>query len=168
MADWSPPTILCLASYEKGVPFMREAKRQGARILLLTVQSLEHVQWPRESIEELFFMPDLADVPAVINAVTYLARSRRIDRIMALDEYDVATAATLREHLRLPGLGETGARFLRDKLAMRMRAQERGIPVPRFVAAFHDADVRDYLEQVPAPWLIKPRFRGLDHRYRPL
>jgi hypothetical protein len=157
MADQSPPTILCLASYEKGIPFLREGKRQGARMLLVTVPSLEHVPWPRESIDEIYYMPDLADVQSVINGVSYLARSLRIDRIVPLDEYDVLTAAALREHLRLPGLGDSATRLLRDKLAMRVRAQAHSIPVPDFVSAFNDGQIGDYTTRVPGPWLLKPR-----------
>ena len=43
----------------------------------------------------------------MINAVSYLARSQVIDRIVALDEFDIEMAASLREHLRIPGMGET-------------------------------------------------------------
>jgi biotin carboxylase len=150
-------TILGLASYEKGIPFLRESKRQGCTVLLLTVPALEHAPWPRESIDEIFYMPDLADVPAVINGVSYLARRYAIDRIVPLDEYDVPVAAALREHLRLPGMGDSAARFVRDKLAMRMGAHQAGISVPDFTAATNDAAVAEYLGRVPGPWLVKPR-----------
>ena len=151
------PTILCLASYEKGADFLIAAKRRGCTVILLTLVELQDVGWPRESIDQIYFMPTLTDLPAVINGVGYLARAQRIDRIMALDEYDVLTAAALREHLRLPGPGESATRYLRDKLAMRMRAAEHGVPVPDFVPAFNDRDVQEYMDRVPSPWLIKPR-----------
>ena len=101
---------------------MREAKRQGWNVILLSVTALEHADWPRESIDELFFMPDLSKVDDVINGVSYLARTRIIDRIVALDDYDVWTGAALREHLRVAGMGETTVRYFRDKLAMRLKA----------------------------------------------
>lgn len=63
----------------------------------------------------------------------------------------------MREHLRLPGLGETATRYFRDKLAMRMRAKEQGISVPEFTAAFNYEKITRYLETVPPPWLLKPR-----------
>ena len=50
---------------------------------------------------------------------------QKLDRIVALDEFDMETAATLREHLRMPGMGLTTMRYFRDKLAMRMRALDR-------------------------------------------
>jgi len=43
-----PKTILCLSSFEKGHVFLREAKRQGWRVFLLTSKSLEAAAWPRE------------------------------------------------------------------------------------------------------------------------
>src|SRR5579864_8353204 len=158
--DTSPKTILCLSSYEKGQEFLREAKRQGWNVLLLTVTGLENADWPRESIDELFFMPDLSKVEDVINGVSYLARTRVIDGIVALDDYDVWTAASLREYLRVPGMGDTTVRYFRDKLAMRLKAQEHGLPVPDFVHVLNYDRIREYMQRVPPPWVLKPRFEA--------
>jgi biotin carboxylase len=157
MADTPPGAILCLASYEKGAAFLRECKRQGWQVLLLTATELEHADWPRESIDEIFYMPDLSDVTAVTYGVAYVGRTRGIERIVALDDYDVETAAALREHLRLPGLGASATRYVRDKLAMRQRAHERGILVPEFVHVLNDERLRAFTARVPPPWLLKPR-----------
>jgi hypothetical protein len=150
-------TILCLSSYEKGQEFLRQCKRSGWRVLLITVEKLTQASWPRDVIDELFLMPDLGDRQGVINAVSYLARSRVIDRIVALDEFDIEMVATLREHLRVPGMGETTSRYFRDKLAMRIQARERGIAVPDFVPVINHEQIRGYMERVPPPWLLKPR-----------
>lgn len=150
-------TILCLASYEKGADFIREAKALGARTILLTVETLEDAPWPRDAIDALYAMPDLLRVQDVINGVSYLARSETIDRIVALDDYDVETAAALREHLRLPGPGASAARLVRDKLAMRFRARQFGVTVPPFSPTFPYQSLSAYLADVPGPWLLKPR-----------
>jgi biotin carboxylase len=92
-----------------------------------------------------------------INAVSFLARSLKIDRIVPMDDYDVETAASLREHLRIPGMGDTTARHFRDKLAMRVTARDVGIPVPEFTGVFNNDTVREFTERVPAPWMLKPR-----------
>lgn len=149
--------VLCLASYEKGGEFLRTAKRLGWRTILVTVTALEHADWPHESIDEFFHMPDLSKLDDVVKAVSYLARTRAIARIVPLDDYDVETAAALREHLRLPGVNASRARLWRDKLAMRVRAREVGIPVPEFVHILNDAAVRAFTEHVPPPWVLKPR-----------
>ena len=160
MTDVSPKTVLCICSYEKGQEFLRECKRQGWHVILLTVTALEHADWPRESIDELFYMPDLSKVDEVIRAVSFLARSRVIDRIVALDDYDVWTGAALREHMRVPGMGDTTVRYFRDKLAMRLKAQEHGIPVPDFVHILNHSKIGEYMEHVPPPWVLKPRFEA--------
>src|SRR5918997_1595917 len=137
------PTILALTSFDKGQDFLRECTRLGAKTFLLTVESLKDADWPRDALAEVFLMPDLYNRVNVINAVSYLARQEHIARIVPLDEFDVEMAATLREHLRIPGMGETTVRYFRDKLAMRMQAREAGIPVPDFVPILNRERVRE-------------------------
>jgi biotin carboxylase len=157
MSEARPLTILCLASYEKGAAFMRECKRQGCTVLLLTVEKLAEANWPYESIDERFMLPTLSDRQNVIHAVSYLARTRTIDRIVPLDDYDVETAAALREHLRCPGMGDTTARYFRDKLAMRVQARDKGLLVPPFVPILNYDQIRAYLAETAPPWVLKPR-----------
>jgi biotin carboxylase len=151
------PTVLCLASYFKGNAFMRMCKQLGARVILVAKEEVKDEHWARESIDEIFLMPDLTKRPDIFYAVSYLARERQIDRIVPLDDYDVETAAALREHLRTPGMGETTARYFRDKLAMRVQAQDSGIPVPAFVHVLNYERLRMFMAQVPPPWVLKPR-----------
>ena len=153
-------TVLCISSYEKGFDFMREAKAQGCRVILLTSKSLENSDWPRDSIDEIFYIPDKNkdwNMQDVIYGVSYLARTENIDRIVALDDFDVERAAHLREHLRIGGMGDTTARHFRDKLAMRMVAKERGIPVPEFVHILNHNQINKFADKVPFPYMIKPR-----------
>lgn len=159
MNEQRPYTILALASDCKGIPYLQEAKRQGCRVLLLVKEdAADNPLWPDEAIDERYIMPDLSRQPDVIFAVSYLARNEKIDRIVALDDYDVATAANLREHLRIPGMGETTVRHFRDKLAMRVQARDEGILVPAFTAVFNNQEVNEFLSRVAAPWVLKPRF----------
>ena len=153
----SPVTILCLASYFKGHDFIRECHRLGARVLMVTREALRDLEWPRDSIDELLLIPDLTRRDDMINGVSWLARTESIDRIVPLDEFDLEMASTLREHMRVPGMGESTVRFFRDKLAMRMQAEERGMLVPDFVPIFNYDRIRAFLQRVPPPWLLKPR-----------
>jgi biotin carboxylase len=54
-------------------------------------------------------------------------------------------------------MGDTRARLFYDKLAMRVRAEEEGIPVPAYVGLIHHDDIRAFTERVPPPWMLKPR-----------
>ena len=159
-----PKTILCIASYEKGHEFLRQCKRQGWRVILLTSKSLQKkANWPVESIDEIFYIADIKhlwDMKDVIYGVSYMARTEQIDRIVALDDYDVERAAALREHLRVPGIGDTGARYFRDKLAMRRAAAAAAIAVPRFVHILNYQKIAEYLNEVPPPYVLKPRLQA--------
>jgi biotin carboxylase len=155
--DHGPPTILCIATYEKGQEFIRECRRQGCAVLLLTVDTLKDADWPRDAIDETFFIPREISRDDLLKGVSHLARTRALDRIVALDDFDVETAALLREHLRVPGMGETTARYFRDKLAMRVRARNEGVLVPDFVHVVNDDAIRRFAERVPTPWMLKPR-----------
>lgn len=161
MSDQHPITILAVTGYEKGHAFLRQAKKEGAKVYLLTSLSLKDTaQFPRESLDDIFYMPDVDkqwNREDTLKAVSYLARHERIDLIVPLDDFDLELAAFLREHLRVQGLGESKTRFFRDKLAMRMKAEEAGLNVPPFVHILNYARMAEYLQQVPGPWVLKPR-----------
>jgi biotin carboxylase len=150
-------TILCLSSYFKGSAFLQACKEAGLYVILLTNDKNENEPWPREYIDEFFHMPDLGKRPDIIHAVTYLARNHQLDLIVALDDFDVETAAHLREHFRLPGMGDSLARNFRDKLAMRTTARNAGLLVPEFSGVFNYDDLHAFMARVSPPWLLKPR-----------
>jgi len=149
--------ILAVASYFKGNDLLEQCKKEGCHVILVTLEPLLGKPWAREHIDEIFAVHSLTDRRTVVNSISYLARTRDIARIIPLDDYDVETAAHLREHLRIPGMGETTARYFRDKLAMRARAKDRGIAIPEFVHVLNHARIHNFLSTVPAPWLLKPR-----------
>ncbi len=157
MSEGRPLTILCVSSYEKGQEFIRTCKALGCHVFLLTVEKLRHAGWPFECIDEVFTMPEELPLQGLIHAVSYAARLRNIDRIVALDEFDMENVSALREHLRIPGMGLTTVRYFRDKLAMRARAREAGILVPEFVHVLNYDHLREFMSRVPNPWLLKPR-----------
>ncbi|MFZ0546381.1 MAG: ATP-grasp domain-containing protein [Candidatus Promineifilaceae bacterium] len=152
-----PTTVLCLASYFKGTTVLEACHEEGCHVILLTREKIADKAWPMSAVDERFLMPDVSAMPDVLHAVSYLARARHIDCIIPLDDYDVLTAAALREHTRIPGMGQTTARRFRDKLAMRFRAQEKGLLVPEFVPVLNYDDLREFMGRIPPPWVLKPR-----------
>lgn len=153
----SPLNIICLATYFKGVDFIRECKSHGAQIVLITKEKMLGEAWPRESLDELIALPNDAGPDLFIHLASLLARRTKIDRVVALEEFDVLTAAQLREHFCLPGMTSATARLFRDKLAMAAHAKQAGVTVPEFVPLINHDEVRQFMERVSAPWIIKPR-----------
>jgi hypothetical protein len=121
-----PVTLLCISSYFKGNRFLQGAKAAGATVYFLTSKKLENKPWAREYIDDIFYVNQGPEnewhMPDVIAGLAWLMKSRKIDRIVSLDDFDVEKGAELREHFRIPGMGQTTARHFRDKLAMRMKA----------------------------------------------
>ncbi len=152
-------TFLCLASYFKGNRFLEQCKADGNTVYLLTIESALQEGWARHACDDVFAVNNFHDRRPLINVVAYLMRTRKIDRIVALDDFDIEIGAFLREHFRMTntGHGDTVVRFFRDKLAMRTRARELNIRIPDFCPIFNHDDVRSFLSRVPGPWLIKPR-----------
>ncbi len=149
--------FLCIASYEKGQDFLCQCAELGVKPTLLTVEKLRDADWPREALEEIVTMPAGLTPEQILNTVSYLARGKRFDRVVALDEFDLETAAEIREHMRIRGMGVTASAYYRDKLAMRIGAQESGFLVPEFCRVLNYDELRAYMAAVPAPWLLKPR-----------
>ncbi len=157
----APLTFLCVSSYFKGEDFIRSCKQEGNRVFLVTSKGLETEPWPWDHIDETFYLEEDEvqqwNMNDFISGLAYFMRHHKIDRIVALDDFDVEKAAHLREQFRIPGMGQTTARYFRDKLAMRIKAAEAGIPVPAFSDLFHDEDINEYARTVSPPWMVKPR-----------
>src|SRR4249919_2549552 len=150
-------TVLCIATYRKGDEFLRECRRQGCRVLLLTEEKLRDADWPRDAVDAFYYVHRSMPPGDIRKGAAFLARTERLDRIVALDDFDVETAAMLREYLHVPGMGETTSRAFRDKLAMRSRARAASIPCPDFVHTANNHAVTEWMNAVPAPWVLKPR-----------
>jgi biotin carboxylase len=150
-------TVLCIATYRKGDEFLKECDRQGCRVLLLTEEKLKDSDWPREAIDAFDFVRRHMPEDDIRKGAAYLARTEHLDRIVALDDFDVEKAAMLREYLHVPGMGETTARAFRDKLAMRSRARTAGIRCPEFVHVLNDVAIAEWTARVTPPWVLKPR-----------
>jgi biotin carboxylase len=67
------------------------------------------------------------------------------------------TAAHIREHLCIPGMGATTARCFQDKLSMRVKARALGIRQPDFVPLINHQSVDEFMKRVTPPWMLKPR-----------
>ena len=154
-------TILCISSYYKGVDFMKKAKELGNHVILVTSASLKNDDWPWESLDEVFYMEEIQpfkwNMDHLILGIAAYLRNRKIDAVVALDDFDVEKAAQVRETFRIPGMGQTTHRNFRDKLAMRAKAKDEGIECPAFTPVFNNEEVNEFVSRVKAPWVLKPR-----------
>jgi carbamoylphosphate synthase large subunit len=152
-----PLNIICFATFFKGGDFIRECKAQGGNVILVTKEKMLQEDWPRDILDEVFGLPNDAPVELFLDLVSHVAKTRKPDRIVALEEFDVVVAALAREHLCMPGMSSSTAKTFRDKFAMAVRARDAGLTVPEFVPAINNDELSDYLNRIPPPWVMKPR-----------
>lgn len=149
--------IICIASEHKGNEFLEECQNAGWHVTLVTRKKLLDEPWLWTSLNAVKTVEDDASPEDYIRAITNIAGTQPIQRIVGLDEFDVLTAAKAREHLQIEGLtGSYGLRF-RDKLRMRNLAARIDIPCPEFTGVFNPDEINEYLKRVPSPWIVKPR-----------
>src|SRR4026208_1578888 len=141
-----PLNVICLATYFKGADFIRECKAHGCHVILITKEKVLNEDWPRESLDDLIAVSNDAGPALFIDLLAFLGRKMKVDRVVALEEFDVVTAALMREHLCMPGLSSSEAKVFRDKLSMAVRSQKGGISVPEFVPLVNPDDIRSFME----------------------
>jgi biotin carboxylase len=156
-AQTQPISVICFATFFKGSDFMRECKSRGCDVVLVTKEKMLNEDWPRDALDEVFALPNDASVELFIDLISHIAKIKKPDCIVALEEFDVVVAALAREHLCMRGMSSVVAKAFRDKLAMSVKARDAGMTLPDFVPAINHDEVRDYLERVPPPWVLKPR-----------
>jgi biotin carboxylase len=150
--------IVCIASEHKGNEFLDECHNAGWHVTLVTRKKLLDEPWVWTALNDVKTVEDHASPAEYMRTITNIAGGRKIDRVVGLDEFDVTTAARTREHLQLAGMSSSHALRFRDKLSMRSIACAAGIPCPEFTGVFNAQEINDFLDRVPAPWIVKPRF----------
>ena len=84
-AESNPLNIICLATYFKGGDFIRECKRLGCQVVLITKEKMLQEDWPRDCIDNLVAVPNDADALLFIDLVAFLSREAKQDRVIALE-----------------------------------------------------------------------------------
>ncbi|MCU1266339.1 MAG: Biotin carboxylase [Acidobacteria bacterium] len=152
-----PLNVVLLVTFYKGVDFIRECKKLGCRVVVITKERMLREEWPRDSIDELIAVPNDASTDIFIDLMRHLSLEHKIDRVVALEEFDIVLAALIREHLCLPGVSSSNANIFRDKLPMSLKTKAAGITVPDFSPLINREDLLEFMDRVPPPWIIKPR-----------
>jgi len=104
----------------------------------------------------------LADVPRVADfsrpgAVLEAVQDLGIDGVLTVQaERAVPMVAELAEALGLPGIGVGTARLMTNKLAMRNRLAEAGVPQPRFATVRTPEEARAAVTEIGLPAVLKP------------
>src|SRR5262249_29209624 len=89
-------------------------------------------------------------------AERYHREIRRIDGVICVAADAPMTAALVARRLNLPGLSLESAKLACDKLAMKMRFKEKGVPVPWFAAVGSPRELETVIAGRGRNLVIKP------------
>ncbi|HUZ82229.1 MAG TPA: hypothetical protein VMU73_08270 [Gaiellaceae bacterium] len=100
---------------------------------------------------------DFADVAAVLKATARIT----IDGVLTVSaDRAVPVVAAVAEARGLPGIGVETAHLMTNKIAMRRRLADAGVPQPRFAALRTISETRRAADEVGFPSVLKPADSG--------
>jgi biotin carboxylase len=105
---------------------------------------------------------EIADVGEVVEfgnveAVAEVGRRHAVGGVMTFAaDRAVPVVAEVAQALGLPGIGTETAHLMTNKIAMRRRLADAGVPQPRFAAVRHVREVRGAADAVGFPAVLKP------------
>ncbi|MFE8072022.1 ATP-grasp domain-containing protein [Marinobacteraceae bacterium S3BR75-40.1] len=135
------------------IPGIQRAKAMG----LTVVVSDGSASAPALASADHSVIMDTYDAEGTLSAAREFAkRYQRIDGILCIGSDVPFTVAYVAHHLGLPGLSPETARLSSNKLDMKQRLQQAGIPLPWYQAINSEAALREVLSSRPGKYVLKP------------
>jgi formate-dependent phosphoribosylglycinamide formyltransferase (GAR transformylase) len=138
--------------------FARALRAVGAYVMVVSERPLDSYDPElRGWVDWHWQVPSITDEGALEWAVRQAQAKTWVDRLEATIEAHVLPAATVRERCGIPGTSVRAAWLCRDKPAMKEALREAGIPCAQSAAVSSPAEVRQFVEAVGLPVILKPR-----------
>jgi hypothetical protein len=99
----------------------------------------------------------VCDEAAVLRALRFVQSKAHVDRLEATVEAHIMPIARVREAAGIPGTSVKTAYLCRDKPAMKQALREAGIPCAQSTGASTLGEVREFIDRVGLPIILKPR-----------
>jgi biotin carboxylase len=152
-------TVLMISpGYPAEMPhFVRGLAETGVRVIGVGDQPVDSLPaMAREHLAVHWHVPSFADEDGIVAAVRERARGVAIDQVESLWEPTMVLAARLREVLGLRGLTVAQTIPFRDKEVMKRVLDSAGIRTPWHRSATTITAVREAVEAIGFPVIVKP------------
>ncbi|HJR91381.1 MAG TPA: ATP-grasp domain-containing protein [Acidimicrobiia bacterium] len=136
--------------------FVRALAEAGATVIGMGDQPQASLPAKAEAVLAAYVQVDFDDVDGCVDAAAQIAQRVGIDRVESLWEPLMMLAARIRLRLGLPGLTVDQTIPFRDKEHMKARLDAAGIRTPHHYRARSGAEVREAIERIGFPAIIKP------------
>lgn len=146
-------TIWIVSGGSEAVPGIHRAKEMGLHVVV----SDGSPKAPGALIADSFVLASTYDVNATVEAAKRYHRGQRpVDGVISVAADVPLTVASVAAALGLPGIPLETAQLASDKLAMKQRFAEKGIPIPWFSAVGSPEHLHELIRQRGFPLVIKP------------
>jgi biotin carboxylase len=143
------PTVLFVGAGRHQRRALRRVKELGVRIVAVD----RNPDAPGLAEADVGEVVDFANV----DSVAEVGRRHGASGVMTFAaDRAVPVVAGVAERLALPGIGRQTAHLMTNKIAMRRRLADAGVPQPRFAAIRHVREVRASADAVGFPAVLKP------------
>lgn len=141
--------VLILGAGEYQVSLIKKAKEMKLHTLVVSPKG----NYPGFNLADNFYCFDLRDKDEILK----IAIKEKIDGVIT-DQTDipVRTVAYIAEKCKLPGIGYDISRLFTDKLLMREKCKEIGLPVIEHGIAENIKEAKILSEKIGYPFVIKP------------
>ncbi len=140
-------TVMILGGSASEVPVIRRALEMGHKVVLVDRDDKS----PGFKEDVIAEHHSIADKDKVLE----LAQKHNIDGILASVDAGVRPTAYVCRVMGLPGISEEAAFMGTDKVAMRKRLKERGVPVPEFYIVKTKDDYLDVISRFSDVCIVK-------------
>jgi biotin carboxylase len=146
-------TLLIVSGGVQAVHGIRRAKELGYRVVVSDLNP----EAPGFAVADDHFIASTYDVEQTAKAAAdYHFGVRRIDGVITIGCDVPLTVATVADRLGLVGIPLEAARLAQDKLAMKRRFAECGVPVPWFSPVSDAEQLRRFARQRDNVLVVKP------------
>jgi len=146
-------TLLIISGGAEAVPGILRAREMGLR----TVVADGSPDAPGLALADDALVVSTYDVPGLVEQARRFVRVHSsIDGVISVAADVPQTVAGIAEALGLPGITMETARITADKLAMKVRLAEMGIPVPWFRSVGSVEELREAVAERGYPLIMKP------------
>jgi biotin carboxylase len=146
-------TLWIVSGGAEAVPGIRRAKDMGLHVVV----SDGSPKAPGALLADSFVLASTYDVIATVEAAKcYHREERSVDGVISVAADVPLTVASVAAELGLPGIPVETALLASDKLAMKQRFAEKGIPIPWFQAVESPEHLRELVRQKEFPIVVKP------------
>lgn len=156
MSDPRPAYLILNRWDEEFAEYHRFLDRDSCRLACVTTADGAAVL-EREAVHELAVVPDL-DLDTILPVATGMAaRLGGFAGVVGISEYDLVTAARLREHFGTGGYDLDTVHRFKDKIVMKSAVASAGLRVPRFLPLAPSIGAEMVVDAVGLPAILKPR-----------